>query len=51
MTGLLNKWELEDSSDDDSYDDCVPGLLNICELDDSYDDKSDRCDNVKNNED
>ena len=46
MPRFLNKWELEISSDDASYDDCMPGFLNRCEMDDSYNDESDKCDNV-----
>ena len=55
MPRLLNRWENEDSSDDDGYDDCMPILLTWCDLDDSYDDEiyyeSDKCDNLNNNED
>ena len=32
MQILLNKWELEDSSDNEIYDDRIPGLLNRCEM-------------------
>ena len=49
------KWELDDSSDDDSYDYFIPGLLNICDLYYSFDYssnyESDNFDNIKNNED
>ena len=55
MPRLLNRWENEDSSDDDGYDDRMLILLTWCELNDSYDDEiyyeSDKCDNLKNNED
>ena len=47
----MNRWELENLSDDDSYDDHMKGFLNSCDLDDSSDDESDKCDNVNNNKD
>ena len=50
---MLNIWELDNSSDDLSYDDSMPGLLNRCDMDDSLDngsdDESDNCDNVNKN--
>ena len=48
------RWEIDDSSDDKSYNDRTPGLFNICEIDDSSDDDSDdisnKFGNAKNNE-
>ena len=49
MSRLLKKWELENSPDNESYDDCMTGLLNICDMDDSYDGEIDRYENLNNN--
>ena len=54
MPILFNKRELEDSSDDDRYDDFMPRFLSRSDLDDlsenESDEKSDKCDNAKKNE-
>ena len=42
----MNKWEIDDSSEDENYDNCMLELLNRCEMDDSSDDETDICNNV-----
>ena len=47
---MLNKQQPDNSSDNDSYDDCIPLLFNRCDLCDSSYYESDKCANVNNNE-
>ena len=42
----MNKWEIDNSSEDESYDNCILELLNRCEMDDSSNDETDKCYNV-----
>ena len=46
MPIFLNKWEIDNSSEDESYDTCMREFLNRCEMDDSSDGESDIYNNV-----